>query len=323
MSVTYLEAIRRALGDAMEADDRVCLLGQDVGAYGGAFKVSDGLLDRFGPDRVVDTPISESAMVGVGIGAAFQGLRPVIEMQFIDFIACCWNMLTNFAARNRFRWGQGVPLVVRGPCGAGVSGSAFHSQCVEAPFMSVPGLKIAFPATAEDAYGLLLSAIADEDPVLFQEHKFLYRRIKGELPPKGQALPFGQAAVRRSGKDLTVVTYGATVHTALEAAESLARDGADLEVIDLRTLVPLDEQTVLESVARTSKVIILHETCQTMGPGAELSARIAEKAFEYLDGPPVRVAAPDTPVPFSPPLEKAWLPGVEDVVRAARELLAY
>ncbi len=322
MMTSMLEAVRQGLADAMADDERVVLLGQDIGPFGGAFKVTDGLYEKYGDQRVVDTPISESAMIGAGIGAALQGLRPVIEMQFIDFIACGYNMLTNFAAKSRYRLGQGVSIVVRGPCGAGVSGSAFHSQCVEAQFMSVPGIKIAFPSTPGDAYGMLRSAIEDPDPVLFLEHKFLYRRIKGAIQ-RNQRVPLGQAKVSRPGHDLTVITYGATVHNALAAADQLSQDGVEVEVVDLRTLIPLDEATVIKSVAKTSKVIVYHETCQTMGPGAEVAARIAEQGFEYLDGPVVRVAAPDSPVPFAPSLERVWLPDTEDLLQAARKLLEY
>lgn len=319
--ITLLEAIRQALEDEMAADSRVFLMGQDIGEFGGAFKVTHGLLERFGPDRVVDTPISESAMIGAAIGAGMAGLIPVVEMQFIDFLACGYNQLVNFAAKLRYRTGQGAPLVVRGPCGAGVSGSAFHSQSPEAQYMSIPGIKIAYPSTAEDAYGLLRSAIREPDPVLFLEHKFLYRRIKGEV--SGAVVPLGQARTVREGRDLGIITYGAMVYPALEAAEELAREGIQVEVLDLRTLVPLDEEAVLDVVRRTSKVILLHETSRTLGPAAELAALIAEKAFEYLDGPLTRVTAPDSPVPFSPPLEKAWLPGVDSVLHAARKLLRY
>ena len=318
--VTLLEAIRQALADELESDPAVVLMGQDIGDFGGAFKVTLGLAERFGHERVCDTPISESAMIGAAIGASFMGLKPVVEMQFIDFLACGYNQLINFAAKTRYRWGQGASIVVRGPCGAGVSGSAFHSQSVEASYMCIPGIKIAYPATAEDAYGLMRTAIQDPDPVLFLEHKYLYRRIKGHcLGP----VPFGKARLVRPGKDLSIVTYGAMVHTASEAAETLAAEGVDVEILDLRTLVPLDEDGILASVKKTSKAVLLHETSRNLGPAAEISARISEKAFEYLDGPLVRVAAPDSPIPFSPPLEKAWLPGVADVVAACRSLHAY
>lgn len=319
--MTLLEAIRQALEEEMEADPRVFLMGQDIGEFGGAFKVTQGLLERFGPRRVVDTPISESGMIGAAIGAGMAGLIPVVEMQFIDFLACGYNQFVNFAAKLRYRTGQGAPLVVRGPCGAGVSGSAFHSQSPEAQYMSIPGIKIAYPSTAADAHGLLKAAIRDPDPVLFLEHKFLYRRIKGELGR--EAIPLGKARTVREGQHLGIITYGAMVYQALEAADELAKEGIQTEILDLRTLVPLDEQAVLDVVRKTSKVILLHETTRTLGPAAELAALIAEKAFEYLDGPIVRVTAPDSPVPFSPPLEKAWLPGAHSVLEAARKLLRY
>ena len=320
MQGTLLEAIRQALLDEMKDDPSVYLRGQDIGEFGGAFKVTSGLLEQFGEGRVRDTPISESAMIGAAIGSAMVGLKPVVEMQFIDFLACGYNQLVNFAGKMRYRWGQGAAMVVRGPCGAGVSGSAFHSQSVEATYMCVPGIKIAYPSTAEDAYGLLRSAIQDPDPVLFLEHKFLYRRVKGSF---GAAVPLGKARTVRSGSDLSIITYGAMVSVAEEAAAELAKDGKSVEVIDLRCLVPLDEEAILESVRKTSKVLLLHETQRNLGPAAEIAARISEKAFEYLDGPIVRVAAPDTPIPFSPTLEKVWLPGVAQVLEAAKGLLAY
>lgn len=316
--ITMLEAIRAALRDEMAADPAVVLLGQDIGQFGGAFKVTQGLLEEFGEDRVADTPISESAMIGAAIGAAMVGLKPVVEMQFIDFLACGYNQLVNFAGKMRYRWGQGASLVVRGPCGAGVSGSAFHSQSPESTYLCVPGLKVAYPSSVEDAYGLLRSAIQDPDPVLFLEHKFLYRRIKGEIPRA--AIPLGKARICRPGTALSVITYGATVHTALEVAAQL---GDQVEVIDLRSLSPLDETALFESVKRTNKVILYHEAQKTLGMGAELSARLSEQLFEYLDGPVIRVAAPDSPVPFSPNLEKAWLPGAEQLQAACRRLLAY
>lgn len=316
--MTMLEAIRAALRDEMRADPSVVLMGQDIGDFGGAFKVTQGLLDEFGESRVADTPISESAMIGAAIGASMVGLKPVVEMQFIDFLACGYNQLVNFAGKMRYRWGQGASLVVRGPCGAGVSGSCFHSQSPESTYMCVPGIKVVYPSTAEDAYGLLRSAIQDPDPVLFLEHKYLYRRIKGELPAGPIAL--GQARICRPGQRLTVVTYGATVHTAVEVAAQL---GDSVEVIDLRCLQPLDEATLFASVKRTNKVILYHEAQKTLGFGAELSARIGEQLFEYLDGPILRVAAPDSPIPFSPNLEKAYLPGAEQLMQACRRLLDY
>lgn len=316
--MTMLEAIRQALRDELAQDQTVVLLGQDIGEFGGAFKVTQGLLDEFGDQRVADTPISESAMIGAAIGAAMVGLKPVVEMQFIDFLACGYNQLVNFAGKMRYRWGQGASLVVRGPCGAGVSGSAFHSQSPESSYLCVPGIKVVYPSTAEDAYGLLRSAIQDPDPVLFLEHKFLYRRIKGEIGK--QPIPLGQAVTRRRGEALTVVTYGASVHTALEVAEQF---GEQVEVLDLRCLQPLDEAAIFASVRRTNKVLLYHEAQKTLGMGAELSARISESLFEYLDGPVLRVAAPDSPVPFSPNLEKAWLPGAEQLAQACAQLLSY
>ncbi len=322
-TVTYLEAIRQGLAEEMARDDRVFLIGEDVGAYGGAFKVTDGLLDRFGKDRVIDTPISETAIIGASIGAAYMGMRPVAELQFIDFIGCCFNILTNFAAKSRYRCGAGVPMVVRGPAGGGVSGGPFHSLNPEAYFLHTPGLKIVEPATAHDAKGLIKAAIRDDDPVLFLEHMFLYRRIKEDLPDEDVVVPIGKAVVRREGGDLTIVTFGSMVHVALDAATRLEEDGVEAEVVDLRTLAPLDRDTVLASVARTSKVILLHEATRTGGIGAELAAIISEDGFEYLDGPVVRVTSIDTPVPYSPPLEQAFMPNVDKVVAAAKRLVVY
>ena len=320
---TYVDAIREGLREEMARDERVFLLGEDIGVYGGAFKVTDGLIAEFGEERVIDTPISETAIVGAAVGAAMMGMRPVAEMQFIDFISCAFDMITNFAAKSRYRHGVGVPLVIRGPSGGGVHGGPFHSQNPEAYFAHTPGLKVVQPSTAYDAKGLIKAAIRDDDPVLFFEHKFLYRRIKEELPSEDYVVPIGKAAVRRAGRDLTVVTYGAMVWTALEAAKTLEAEGIDVEVVDLRTLFPMDENTVLESVAKTNKAILLHEATRTGGIGAEIAAVLSERCFEYLDGPLVRVTAPDTPVPYSPPLEEAFLPNAEKVCRAARALAAY
>jgi len=320
---TYIDAIRDGIWEEMESDERVFILGEDVGIYGGAFKVTKGMLDHFGDKRVIDTPISESAIVGAAIGAALVGMRPVAEMQFIDFISCAFDQIVNFAAKCRYRWGAGVPIVVRGPCGGGVHGGPFHSQNVESYFFNVPGLKIVCPSTAYDAKGLIKAAIRDPDPVLYFEHKYLYRRIKEELPTEDFVVPIGKAELRREGDDLSVITYGAMVHKALEAATELERDGVSVEVLDLRTILPVDEDAILETARKTSKVIVLHEATLTGGPGGEVVARIAEKAFEHLDGPIVRIAPPDTPVPYSPPLEEAFLPQVKDIVAKARELAAY
>ena len=321
--ITYLEAIRQALFDEMARDERVFVMGEDVGVYGGAFKVTDGLIDKYGEARVIDAPISEQAIVGSAIGASYMGMRPVCEIQFIDFIASCFDMLTNFAATSRYRNGAGVPIVVRGPCGGGVSGGPFHSLNPESFFLNTPGLKMVEPSTAYDAKGLLKAAIRDDDPVLYFEHKFLYRRIKDEVPDEDYVVPIGKAAVRRAGRDMTIITFGAMVYTALEAATTLAGQGVEIEVIDLRSLAPLDREAILESVAKTSRVLLLHEATLTGGVGGELAAIIAEHAFEYLDAPVMRVASADAPVPYAPPLETAFLPSVTKVVEAATRLVEY
>jgi 2-oxoisovalerate dehydrogenase E1 component beta subunit len=323
MSTTYLEAIREGLWEEMERDANVFLLGEDIGAYGGAFKLTAGLFERFGARRVVDTPISEAAIVGAAIGAALMGLRPIAEMQFADFITCGFDQIVNFAAKCRYRWNASVPMVVRAPSGGGVHGGPFHSQNPEMWFVRTPGLKVVAPATAYDAKGLIKSAIRDNDPVLFFEHKGLYRRIKEDLPSEEYTVPIGKAKVVREGTDLTIVTYGAMVWVALEAAGTLAEEGASVEVVDLRTLLPPDRETVCESVKKTSKVLLLHEDTRTGGMAGELAASIGESVFEYLDGPIVRVTAPDTPVPYSPPLEDAFLPNAEKVVEKARWLFRY
>ena len=323
MPTTYLEAIREGLWEEMERDPNVFLLGEDSGIYGGAFKVTAGFLEHFGEKRVVDTPISESAIAGAAIGAGLMGLRPVAEMQFADFITCGFDQIVNFAAKCRYRWGAAVPIVVRAPSGGGIHGGPFHSQNPEMWFVRTPGLKVVAPATAYDAKGLIKSAIRDNDPVIFFEHKGLYRKIKEELPEEEYTVPIGKAKVVREGRDLTIVAYGAMVWTALEAAERLASEGASVEVVDLRTLLPLDRETVCASVKKTSKVLLLHEDTRTGGLAGELAVSITESVFEYLDGPIVRVTAPDTPVPYSPPLEDAFLPNVEKVVDKARWLFQY
>jgi len=321
--VTYLEAIRQGIREEMTRDPNVFLIGEDIGVYGGAFKVTQGMLDEFGEKRVVDTPISESAIVGAAIGASFMGLRPVAEMQFADFISCGFDQIVNFAAKCRYRWNAPAPIVVRAPSGGGIHGGPFHSQNPEAWFVHTPGLKVVEPATAYDAKGLIKSAIRDNDPVIFFEHKALYRRVKEEIPDGEYTIPIGRARIHREGRDLSVITYGAMVHVAAEAAEALAAEGVSMEIVDLRTLLPIDEETVLSSVRKTSKAIVLHEATLTGGVGGEISARITEKAFEHLDGPVVRIAAPDTPVPYSPPLEEAFLPNVARLVERARWLAAY
>jgi 2-oxoisovalerate dehydrogenase E1 component beta subunit len=326
-TVTYLEAVRQALWDEMEGDERVFMLGQDIGTYGGAFRVTAGFLDRFGPARIVDTPISESAMVGCAVGAAMMGMLPVVEMQFIDFISCAFNQIINFAAPNRYRWGQKVPLVVRGPAGGNVHGSAYHSQNPESYFHHTPGLKIVAPGTVADAYGLLRAAIRDPNPVLYFEHKYLYRRLKDELPAGGGEggglVELGKARLAREGRDLSVITYGAMLHVALEAAGRLEAEGIDLEVLDLRTIKPLDQEAILATARKTSRVIVLTEEQITGSVAGEVSARIAQHAFEWLDGPVHRLCCPDTPVPYSPTLEEAYLPNVDKLVAKVRELSAY
>jgi 2-oxoisovalerate dehydrogenase E1 component beta subunit len=305
--------------EEMRADERVFLMGEDIGTFGGAFKVTDGFIDEFGPKRVMDTPLAESAIVGCAIGAAVEGLRPIAEMQFSDFVSCGFDQLVNVAGKTYYRMGLSVNITVRLPSGGGFSGGPYHSQNPEAWFMHAPGLKIVAPSTAEDAKGLLISAVRDPNPVLFMEHKHLYRRIKGEVPGGTYETPF-TARVARPGEDLTVIAYGAMVHTALEATADL--DGS-VEVLDLRSLVPLDEEAILRSVRKTSKVVIIDEANQTCAAGAQVAALIAERAWEDLDGPVVRVATPDIPIPFSPPLEQATLPQVDDVREACRELLEY
>src|SRR6201987_5877844 len=311
--VTYLDAIRQALTEEMDRDPAVLLIGEDIGVYGGAFKATAGLLERFGWERVIDTPISETAIVGAAVGMSYLGLRPVAEMQFIDFIACAFNQITNFVAKSHYRWGAPVPIVIRGPSGGGVHGSAFHSANPEMYFVHTPGLKVIYPATAYDAKGLLKSAIRDNNPVLFFEHKFLYRRIKEDMPSGDFTVPLGKASVRRQGRDLTIVSYAAMLHASLDAAADLAKEGIDAEVIDLRTLLPLDRETILASVKRTSKLLVVHEDTRTGGIAGEIAAVVTESAFEDLDGPIRRVTSLDTPVPYAPPLEDYFLPSVATV----------
>ena len=322
-AVTYLEAIRQALSEEMERDPDVFLLGEDIGPLGGAFKVTAGLLDRFGPDRVVDTPIAEAAIAGAAVGAAIMGMRPVAEMQFMDFITCGFNDIVNLAAKMHFRSGIRVPIVVRGPSGGGVRGGPFHSSNPEGWFVHLPGVKVVTPATAYDAKGLLKTAIRDDNPVIYFEHKYLYRRIKEELPAEDYVVPLGQAAVRREGSTLSIVTYGASVHEALAAAAEVEGEGISVEVVDLRTLVPLDFEAIARTVAKTGKVMVVHEDTITGGAGAEIAARIGQELFESLDGPITRVAAPDFPQPYAPPLEADFLPTAPKIAAAARQLAAY
>src|ERR671933_320831 len=319
-TLTYLQAISDAMREEKRADDRVFVMGEDIGVFGGAFKVTDGFSDEFGPQRVMDTPLAESGIIGTAVGAAAEGMRPIAEMQFADFVSCGFDQLVNVAGKMYYRQGLSVNITVRLPSGGGFSGGPFHSQNPEAWFMHAPGLKVVAPSTPEDAKGLIVGAIRDPNPVLFLEHKHLYRRVKGDVSDGLYTTPF-TARVARSGSDLTVIAYGAMVHTALEATEDL--DGASVEVLDLRSLVPLDEEAILASVRKTSKVVIVDEANQTCAAGAEVAALIAERAWEDLDGPVVRVATPDVPIPFSPPLEQAVLPQVDDVREACRELLEY
>jgi 2-oxoisovalerate dehydrogenase E1 component beta subunit len=321
--ITYLEAIRQGIWEEMERDPSVFCLGEDIAVYGGAFKVTEGFVDRFGPERIVDTPIAESAIVGAAFGASLTGMRPVAEFQFMDFIGCAFNQIVNMVAKAHFRWGAPAPLVLRGPSGGGVHGGPFHSQNPEAWFVHAPGLKVVCPATAYDAKGLIKSAIRDNNPVIFFEHKFLYRRIKENVPDGDYTVPLGQARVAREGRHVSVITYAAMVHTALEAAETLAKEGIEVEVVDLRTLLPLDREAIAATVKKTNRVILLHEDVRTGGIAGEVAAIINEEAFDWLDAPIVRITARDTPVPFSPPLEEWFLPKAEDVVREARRLRAY
>ena len=316
---TYLQAISDGLRQEMRRDKRVFVIGEDVGVYGGAFKVTLGFQEEFGPWRVLDAPLAETAILGGATGAAIMGMRPVAEMQFADFISCGWDHLVTVAAKQRWRAGTPVPITVRLPSGGGFSGGPFHSQNPESSFAHVPGLKCVCPATPHDAKGLLISAIEDPNPVLFFEHKHLYRRIKADVPEERYTVPIGKARTHREGDDVTVVTWGAMVYTAEDAAKQL--DGTSVEIIDLRTVMPWDKAAVLESVRKTSKVLVLHEDTRTAGFGAEIAATIAEDAFEDLDAPVKRIAAPDTPVPFSPVLEKAFIPQVEDVVAGIEEAL--
>jgi len=320
--MTYLEAISDGLREEMRRDESVLCIGEDIGAFGGAFKVTHGFAEEFGAERVLDAPLAENAIIGTAVGAAVEGLRPVCEMQFADFISCGFDQLVNVAAKLHYRQGVAVPIVVRLPSGGGFSGGPFHSQNPEAWFMQTPGLKVVAPATAADAKGLLVSAIRDPNPVCYLEHKALYRHVKGEVPEGEHTVPLGEARVARAGEpgELSVVAYGSAVHLATQAAEELDED---IEVIDLRTLRPLDAEAVLASVRKTNKVLIAHEATRSCGVGAEVAAVIAEQAFEDLDGPVVRLTTPDVPIPFSPPLEQAVLPQLDDMKEACRDLLAY
>jgi 2-oxoisovalerate dehydrogenase E1 component beta subunit len=323
--LTYLEAIREALVEEMRRDPKVFVLGEDVGPYGGAFGVTQGIAEEFGEARCFDTPISESAIVGVSIGAALRGYRPVAEMQFADFITCAFDQIANQAATLRYRYGgrASVPIVIRAPGGGNVSGGLYHSQNPEAWFVHRAGLKVVAPSTPFDAKGLLKAAIRDDNPVIYFEHKYLYRRAKGPVPEGDDIVPLGTAAVRREGRDLTVITYGAMVVPALEAADQLVREGVETEVIDLRSLMPFDKPAILASIDKTSRALIVHEDVKTLGMGAELSATIMEERFHALDAPVMRLTYPDTHCPFAPVLEQVNLPNIDKIVQALRTLAAY
>jgi pyruvate/2-oxoglutarate/acetoin dehydrogenase E1 component len=322
-NLTYLQAISDALRGEMRRDQNVFVLGEDIGAFGGAFKITQGFLEEFGPERVIDTPISESGFVGAACAAATVGFRPVVEFQFIDFIACAFDQIVNFAAKCYYRWGIAMPVVFRGPTGGGIHAGPYHSQNPEAWFAHTPGLKVVLPSTARDAKGLLTAAIRDNNPVIYLENKFLYRHYREEVPDGEYVVPIGVAALRTLGDDLSIISYGAAVHLCVEVAHVLEREGASVEVVDLRSLAPLDKETVLESVKKTSRALIVHEANVTAGFGAEIAALIAAEAFDYLDAPVMRVASLDVPVPFSPPLEMAMLPSVDKIAAAARQLLSY
>jgi pyruvate/2-oxoglutarate/acetoin dehydrogenase E1 component len=318
--MTYLQAISDGLREEMRRDESVFCLGEDIGTFGGAFKVTDGFIEEFGADRVLDTPLAENLIIGASVGAAVEGMKPVSEMQFADFISCGFDQLVNVAAKLHYRQGVAVPMVVRLPSGGGFSGGPFHSQNPEAWFVQAPGLKVVAPATADDAKGLLTSAIRDPNPVCFMEHKGLYRHVKGEVPEGDYAVPLGEARVAREGEEMTVIAYGSSVVLALQMAEELDED---IEVLDLRTLQPLDEDAVLASARKTGKVLVAHEATRSCGVGAEIAALISERAFEHLDAPVRRLTTPDVPIPFSPPLEQHVLPQLDDMKEACRELLAY
>lgn len=324
--VTIIEAIRQGIWEEMQRDETVFVIGEDIGAYGGAFKLTEGFIDEFGAERMIDTPISEAAIVGAACGAALLGMKPVAEFQFIDFISTGFDMLTNYAAKSRYRGCGSIPAVFRGPCGSGVRGGPFHSLNAESFFLNTAGLKMVEPATAYDAKGLIKAAIRDPDPVLFFEHKKLYRlpRLREELPADDYIIPIGKARTAREGKDLSIITFGAQVLNALDAAEELEKsDGLSIEVIDLRTLAPLDKEAILATVKKTNRAMILHEASLTGGIGGEISAIIAEEAFEWLDAPVIRVASIDAPVPFAPQMEDYYLPNLKEIIETARRLAAY
>ncbi len=320
----YVDAISQAMWEEMERDPSVFILGEDVAhEFGGAFKITKGFSKKFGDDRVINTPISESAIVGSSVGAALEGLRPIAEMQFSSFISCGFDQLVNVAGKAYYRWGGKVPMVVRAPYGGGIHSGPFHSSCEEAYFVHTPGLKVVAPSTAYDAKGLLIASIRDNNPVIYFEHKYLYRRIRDEVPEGPYVVPLGKADIKRPGDDVLVITYGAMVHVALESAAKLEEEGISVEVLDLRSLCPLDTEMILEETSKIGKVIVLHEANRSCGVGAEVSSIISEEAFRYLEAPIVRLTAPDTPVPFSTPLENYYLPDEPRVSQAIRDLFDY
>ena len=321
--VTYLDAISEALREEMRRDPTVFLMGEDIGVFGGAFKITRGFIEEFGEERVIDTPISESGFTGAACGAAIMGFRPVVEFQFADFIACAFDQIVNFAAKCYYRWGIPVPVVLRGPSGGGFRGGPFHSQNPEAWFTHVPGLKVVQPSTPYEAKGMLKAAIRDNNPVIYLEHKHLYRRIREDIPEGDFEVPLGVADIKREGNDLTIVTYGAMVHTCLDVAERLAKLGAEIEVVDLRSLAPLDKKTFLTSVRKTGKALVVHEAQLTSGFGGEVASIIIDEAWDALDAPVKRIGSLDVPIPFSPTLEDAVLPSADKIETTARQLLEH
>ncbi|MDZ4805950.1 MAG: alpha-ketoacid dehydrogenase subunit beta [Candidatus Eisenbacteria bacterium] len=320
---TYIEALSDGLREEMQRDKNVYMLGEDIGQYGGAFKVTKGFLEEFGPERIIDTPLAESAIIGVAIGSAMMGMRPVAEMQFADFVACGFNQLINNAAKMHYRWGAAVPMVVRLPSGGGVRGGPFHSQNPEAWFCHTPGLKVVAPSTPNDAKGLIKSAIRDNNPVLYFEHKYLYRRIKEEVPEGDFSIPIGRGDIKRPGADVSIITYGSMVHASLEAAEKLAAEGINVEVMDLRSLLPYDQEMIADTVKKTNRAVVVHEATRTCGFAAEVMAFIVEELFTHLDAPVKRVTSIDSPVPYSPPLEDFFMPNADKIAQAVREVAAF
>ncbi len=324
--ITMVEAVRDAMKEEMERDESVVVIGEDVGAYGGAFRATEGLFEKFGEKRVIDTPISETAIVGIALGMSLMGFRPVAEIQFADFISCAFDQIVNQTATLRYRTAgdMNAPLVIRAPSAAGVHGGLYHSQSPEAWFAHTPGLKVVVPSSAYDAKGLLKTAIRDDDPVIFFEPKYLYRRAKDEVPDEDYVVPLGKAKVLQAGSDVTIITYGSTVFHSREAIGKLEKEeDLSIELIDLRSLIPLDKETIYKSVKKTNRVVLVHEDHKTLGIGAEIAALLSEELFDYLDTPIVRVAAPDTPVPYSPPLEEFYLPNADNIIDAVHRVIEY